>query len=209
MRTFKGLTLLRAAMLWFTAVPALAWADPICAYVIGEVGGQSVATPAVPIYVPGSSADVQPVRVHVDPTTQTIIGYSVHTPGVDYGYDPRAVFVPGVNQTIPSIVATIPELGITTYRCVDAGVSTPAIPIFIPASALTTPGAVVNVPSIELNVVGHPITTCGQAIELPSKTVLIPSESATVPGVSVTTPEETLVFVIDGTGYPAHYLPSR
>lgn len=210
MRTFMGsVSLLRAAALVIAAVPALALADPICAYVIGEVGGQSFSTPAVPIYVPDSSATVQPVRVHVDPTSQTILGYSIRTPGVDDGTDPRTVFVPGVDQTIPSIVATIPGLGITTYRCLDAGVSTPAIPVYVPASAITTPGSVVTVPSLELNVVGHPFTTCGQAIELPSKTVVIPSESATVPGVSATTPEETLLIVIDGTQYPSHYLPSR
>ena len=210
MRSFKGsVTMLRIATLLIATAPALAWADPICAYVIGEVGGQSFTTPAVPIYVPASSAEVQPVRVHVDPTTQTILGYSLRLPGVDYGTDAKTVFVPGVDQTVPSIVATIPELGIQTYRCLDAGVSTPAIPIYVPYSAITTPGAVVNVPSIELNVVGHPFSTCGQAIELPSKTVLIPSQSATIPSVSATTPEETLVFVIDGTGYPAHYLPAR
>jgi hypothetical protein len=190
-------------------VPTMAWADPICAYVIGEVGGQSFSTPAVPIYVPDTTATVQPVRVHVDPTTQTILGYSVRTPGVDQGTDEKTVFVPGIDTSIPSIVATIPELGITTYRCLDAGVSTPAIPVYVPASALTTPGAVAEVPSIELNALDHDFTTCGQAILLPSKTVIIPSQSAMVPGVSATTPEETLIVEIDATHYPSHYLPSR
>jgi hypothetical protein len=190
-------------------VPAMAWADPICAYVTGTVGGQSFSTPAVPIYVPDTQATVQPVRVHVDPTTQTILGYSVRTPGEDQGTDEKTVFVPGVDTSIPSIVATIPELGITTYRCLDAGVSTPAIPVFVPASALTTPGVVTNVPSIELNALDHDFTTCGQTISLPGKTIVIPSQSAMVPSVSATTPEETLIVVIDGTQYPSHYLPSR
>lgn len=211
MRTFKGNAALplRAVTLVLAMVPALAWADPICAYVIGQVGGQSFSTPAVPIYVPDTQATVQPVRVHVDPTTQTILGYSVRTPGVDDETDPKTVFVPGVDTSIPSIVATIPELGITTYRCLDAGVSTPAIPVFVPASAITTPGAVLTVPSIELNALDHDFTTCGQSIALPSKTVVIPSQSAMIPSVSATTPEETLIVTIDGTQYPSRYLPSR
>jgi len=201
MRTFITLVL--------ALVPAMAWADPICAYVIGQVGGQSFSTPAVPIYVPDTMATVQPVRVHVDPTTQTILGYSVRTPGADQGTDEKTVFVPGIDTSIPSVVATIPQLGITTYRCLDAGVSTPAIPVYVPASVLTTPGAVANVPSIELNALDHDFTTCGQSIALPSKAVVIPSQSATIPSVSASTPEETLIVVIDGTQYPSHYLPSR
>src|SRR6185369_7104224 len=81
MRTFLTMVL--------ALVPAMAWADPICAYVIGEVGGQSFSTPAVPIYVPDTMATVQPVRVHVDPTTQTILGYSVRTPGAEDGLGGR------------------------------------------------------------------------------------------------------------------------
>lgn len=210
MRTFKAsLTLLRAATLLVATIPALAWAEPICAYVTGMVGGQSFTTPAILIYVPDSSAEVQPVRVHVDPTNQTILGYSLRVPGADYETNKKTVFVPGVNQTIQPIVATIPQLGIQYFTCLDAGVSTPAIPVYVPASVLTTPGATIETPRIELNVIGNPITTCGHVIPLPSKTVVIPEQSATVPGVSAETPGETLVFEIDGTGYPSHYLPSH
>jgi len=210
MRNYKAKSpLLRALTLLAAAAPALAWAEPTCAWVIGHVGGQTVSTPAVVVYVPDSSAEIQPVRVHVDPINETILGYSVRGPGADYETDKQSVFVQGVNQPIDPIVATIPQLNFQPYRCIDQGVSTPAIPVYVPGSALITPGVVVEVPRIELNAVGHPITTEGWVIQVPSKTVCIPDMTATVPGVSWETPDLTLQVWIDGTGYPTDYLPSN
>jgi hypothetical protein len=183
------------------AVPGIALADPTCVYVIGEVNSVTVSTPAVIIPVPDTEATVQPVRVHLDETEQNIVGYSVRTPGVDEGTDPKTVFVPGTEVTINPIVATTPELPLQAHRCVNQTVSTPAIPVYIPESVLTTPGAVLTVPAIELNILNQPVTTAGKVIELPSKTIVIPAFETAVPGVSVTTPDQTIVvnFSTGGT----------
>ena len=174
------------------AVPSIALADPTCAYVTGVVDNVTVTTPAIIIPVPDSSADVQPVRVHLDPTEQHIIGYSVRTPGVDEGTNAQRVFIPGTEIVINPVVLSTPQLPISAYRCVNQTVSTPAIPVYIPASMLTTPGAAVQVPTIELNILGRPVTTEGMVVSLDSKTVIIPDFSTAVPGVSVTTPAKTI-----------------
>ncbi len=174
------------------AVPSIALADPTCVYVTGVVDNVTVTTPAVIIPVPDTSAAVQPVRVHLDATEQNIIGYSVRTPGVDEGTDAKTVFVPGTEIVINPIVLSTPRLPLTAYRCVNQTVSTPAIPVYIPASMLTTPAAAVEVPLIELNILNQPVSTQGMVISLPSKSVIIPDFSTAVPGVSVTTPEKTI-----------------
>jgi hypothetical protein len=210
MRTFKAsFTLLRAATLLIASIPALAWADPICAYVLGNVGGQVVATPALVVFVPDSSAEVQPVRVHVDPIDETILGYSVRGPGADYETDKKTVFVEGVNQPIDPIVVSVPLLSIETYRCIDVDQSTPAIPVFVPGSVLTTPGAMIETPAINLNVAGQPVTAPGKVIQLPGKTIVIPDHQLTVPSIPIQTPPMTIEVEIDGTRYPADYLPAR
>ena len=174
------------------AVPSIAMADPTCAYVVGVVDNVTVATPAVIIPVPDSSADIQPVRVHLDATEQNVIGYSVRTPGVDEGTNPQRVFIPGTEVVINPVVLTTPALPISAYRCVNQTVSTPAVPVYIPASMFTTPGAAVQVPLIELNILGRPVSTQGMVLSLPSKSVVIPDFSTAVPSVSATTPEKTI-----------------
>ncbi len=188
------------------AVPSIALADPTCAYVLGHVDSVTVATPAIIIAVPDSSADVQPVRVHLDETEQTIIGYSVRVPGVDQGTDAKTVFVPGVSQTIPAIVATIPELSVATGTCINLGVATPAIPVYVPESVLNVPGGSVEVPAISLNIVGNPVTTPGRVITLEGRTLVIPETGATVPGVAAGTPAESIVVDVNGTVQTARFL---
>jgi hypothetical protein len=41
-------------------------AEPPCAYVLGQAGSTTVATPALVVFVPPEEAGVQPVRVHLD-----------------------------------------------------------------------------------------------------------------------------------------------
>src|SRR5688572_23173544 len=82
------------------SAPGIALADPTCVFVLGQVDSVTVATPAVIVLVPDSDAGVQPVRVHLDEQEQTILGYSVRTPGVDEGANPPAVFVPGTEATV-------------------------------------------------------------------------------------------------------------
>ncbi|QRK11931.1 hypothetical protein JQX13_18860 [Archangium violaceum] len=189
------------------AVPSVALADPTCAYIIGHVDSYTVATPAVAVVVPDSDASVQPIRVHLDETGQTILGYSVRVPGVDAETDGQPVFVPGVSQDIPSISATLPELNLTPSRCVNVdGVSTPAVPVYIPASALTLPGGTAEVGGIIMNIVGHPVTAPGQLITFDGKTIVIPEREAGVPSVPVGTPDQSITVDVNGTVKTAHYL---
>lgn len=182
------------------SVPGIALADPTCVFVLGQVDSVTVATPAVIVLVPDSEAGVQPVRVHLDEQEQTILGYSVRTPGVDEGANPPAVFVPGTEATVDPIVANTLQLPIETGRCEHVGVSTPAIPVYIPASSVNTPGFSVPVPAIELNILGHPVTTAGQAIVLEQKTIIVPAYDNGVPSVSVTTPDETIIVSFSTNG---------
>jgi hypothetical protein len=180
------------------SVPSIALAgDPLCVYVLGEVNSVTVATPAIVIPVPGSSAEVQPVRVHVNEEDHSIIGYSVRTPGVDEGTDPTAVFVPGTEVTIAPIEVTTPALSpLQATRCVHQSVSTPAIPVYVPESVINVPDAGIQVPVIELNILGNPISTRGKVIPLQGSTIVIPSFAAAVPGVTAETPpgEITVYF---------------
>jgi hypothetical protein len=187
------------------SVPSIALAgDPLCVFVLGEVNSVTVATPAIVIPVPGSSAEVQPVRVHVNEEDHSIIGYSVRTPGVDEGTDPTAVFVPGTEVTVAPIVVTTPTVEpIEEARCVHQSVSTPAVPVYVPESMINVPDAGIQVPVIELNILGNPISTRGKVIPLQGSTIVIPSFEAVVPGVTVETPpgEITIRFA---TGQALH-----
>ncbi len=189
------------------AVPGLALAEPTCVYVIGHVNSHTVATPAITVVVPDSDAAVQPIRVHLDETTQTILGYSVRLPGPILGTDGSPVFVPGISQNIPSISLTIPELNLTPNRCINLdGVSTPAVPVYVPASALTLPGGTADVGGIVLNIVGHPLTAPGKVITFDGKTIVIPERDAGIPSIPVGTPDQSITVDVNGTLEVAHYL---
>ena len=180
-------------------VTALRSSGQLCAFVIGEVGGQSVTTPAIPVYVPDTEASVDPVKVHVDESNQDILGYSIPVPGVDYGTEGQDLYVPGVDTEIPTLVATLPELGINLQTCLAAGVSTPAIPVHVPASVLTVPGAFVEVPAIGLNLLDREITVAGRVLETEGRTIVLPGADAVVPALEIQTPERTIALEIDGT----------
>ena len=187
--------------------PGLALADPTCVYVLGHVNGRTVTTPAVTVIVPASDTEIQPIRVHLDEQEQVILGYSVRVPGADAGTEGQMVFVPGVAQHIPSISTTIPEVNLTPSRCVNVdGVTTPAVPVYVPASVLTLPGATAEVGAILINIVGHPVTTPGKVITFDGKQIIIPEQGATVPSVPVGTPNQSITFDINGTVTTASYL---
>ncbi|HZI05743.1 MAG TPA: hypothetical protein VEZ71_17060 [Archangium sp.] len=190
------------------AVPSVALADPTCVYVIGHVNGRTVATPAVTVVVPDSDAAIQPIRVHLDETAQTILGYSVRVPGLNADSDGSPVFVPGISQHIPSISFTLPDLNLTPSRCVNVdGVSTPAVPVYVPASVLTLPGATADVGGILINLVGYPVTAPGKVITFDGKQIIVPELSAGVPSVPVGTPNQSITLDINGTVTSARYLP--
>ena len=189
-------------------VPGIALADPTCVYVISKVDSVTVTTPAVAVVVPDSNTDVQPIRVHLDEQEQVILGYSVRVPGADFGTDGQMVFVPGVSQHIPSISFTIPELNLSPSRCVNVdGVSTPAVPVHIPASVLTLPGATAEVGAILINIVGNPVTAPGKVITFDGKQIVIPERDASIPSVPVGTPNQSITFDVNGAVTSARYLP--
>jgi hypothetical protein len=189
------------------SLPGLALAEPTCVYVMSKVDSVSVTTPAVAVVVPDSDAESQPVRVHLDEQEQVILGYSVRIPGADVGTEGDLVFVPGISQNIPSISVTLPELNISPNRCINVGgVSTPAVPVKIPASVLTLPGATADVGAIILNIVGHPVTAPGQVIIFDGKTIIIPERDASIPSVPVGTPNQSITFDVNGTIQTARYL---
>jgi hypothetical protein len=189
------------------AVPGVALADPTCVYVISKVDSVTVTTPAVAVIVPGSDSDTQPIRVHLDEQEQVILGYSVRVPGVDVGTEGNMVFVPGIAQHIPSISTTLPELNISPSRCVNVdGVSTPAVPVHIPASVFTVPGAVADVGAIFINIVGNPVTAPGQVITFDGKQIVIPERNAAIPSVPVGTPNQSITFDVNATLTSARYL---
>jgi hypothetical protein len=189
------------------SLPGLALAEPTCVYVMSKVDSVNVTTPAVAVVVPDSDAESQPVRVHLDEQEQVILGYSVRIPGADVGTEGDLVFVPGISQNIPSISVTLPELNISPNRCINVGgVSTPAVPVKIPASVLTLPGATADVGAIILNIVGHPVTAPGQVIIFDGKTIIIPERDASIPSVPVGTPNQSITFDVNGTIQTARYL---
>jgi hypothetical protein len=190
------------------ALPGVALAEPTCVYVMSHVDSVNVTTPAVAVVVPDSDAQEQPVRVHLDEQEQVILGYSVRVPGVDLGTEGDLVFVPGISQTIPSLSVTVPALDISPNRCVNVdGVSTPAVPVKIPASVLTLPGATADVGAIIINIVGHPVTAPGQVIMFDGKTIIIPEQNSGIPSVPVGTPNQSITFDVNGTLQTARYLP--
>lgn len=190
-----------------TFIPSAALAAPTCAYILGHVNSITAATPAVPVVVPDSSFDVQPVTVHVDETNQTILGYSLTVPGANAGTEGTPVFVPGVSQHVPSFVVTLPELNLDNSRCVNVdGVVTPAVPIHIPASVINLPGAVAEVGGILINIVGNPVTVPGQVITFDGHRVVVPEQDTGVPGVPVGTPDASIVVDVNGTVESAQYL---
>jgi hypothetical protein len=189
------------------AVPGLAMAEPTCVYVIGHVNSYTVATPAVTVVVPDSDAAIQPVRVHLDETAQTIIGYSVRLTGLNVESDGSPIFLPGISQSIPSVSFTLPELNLTPNRCINLdGVSTPAVPVYIPASAITLPGGTADVGGIVFNIVGQPLTAPGKVITFDGKTIVIPERNEGIPSIPVGTPDQSITVDINGTLEVAHYL---
>lgn len=179
-----------------------------CVYVFGTINGYTVTTPAVLVIVPESEIVVDPVRVHVDPTTQDILGYSLKVPGVDQGTEEQLLYVPGVSQQLlPALEASIDDLVIDESFCVSYGVTTPAVPIYIPESALEVPGGFVEVPAIYLNLVGQVERIVdGHIISFDGNTLIVPGLNTVVPPVTVETPDATVAVDLDGALWIADYL---
>jgi len=146
-----------------------------CVFVFGTINGQTVTTPSIMVVVPPTDVVLGPTRVHVDPSNQTILGFTLTTPGVDQTLNGTSLFVPGVDKTVPSFSATIDDLNVNSKTCVNFGVTTPAVEIDVPASALSVPGAVANTPEITIHALGVDKTVDGQTLTFAGQTILIPS----------------------------------
>jgi hypothetical protein len=179
----------------------------VCAFVIATVGGQSITTPSVVVIVPDASVTTDPIHVHVDPTTQTILGYSLETPGVDHDVAGQNLFVTGPTANIPSFTATLPIVDAEHQTCAAASVATPAVPIIVPESDLQIPGVSANVPAITVTFSNEQVTTPGKTLTLPGRTIVIPEVTATVPPITVSTPEKSVSVTVDATAQPPVALP--
>ncbi|EPX58002.1 hypothetical protein D187_004536 [Cystobacter fuscus DSM 2262] len=190
------------------ALPSMAMAGTTCVYVLGHTPGGTVTTPAVPIYVPASEALTEPVRVHLDETAQTILGYSLNLPGLDLGTEGTPLFsLPEINEEIPSLSLTIPAVDLTRYRCVDVtGATVPAIPYYIPASAILLPGGFVDVGAIYFNITGHELTVPGKLFTFDGKQIIFPAQSGSTPSIPVTTPDLSVTFNVNNATVLVHYL---
>jgi hypothetical protein len=189
-------------------LPSLAMAGTTCVYVLGHTPGGTVTTPAFPIVIPASEALTEPVRVHLDETAQNILGYSLAIPGVDLGTEGTPLFsIPEINETIPSFSLTVPVVNLTRYRCVDAsGVTVPAIPYYIPASAFILPGGFVDVGAIYFNLTGHTLTVPGKLLTFDGKQIIFPEQSGTLPSTPVSTPDLSITLNLDNATAVVHYL---
>lgn len=185
-------------------------AGQTCAYVFGTIEGRTVTTPAVVVVVPDSSVAIDPVRVHVDETRQEILGYTLKVPGVDTEVPGQRVYVPGISrELVPALKLTIADLNIQHKTCVSFGVTTPAVPIYIPESRLQVPGAAVEVPAVYLNILGIKKTVGGKVITLDGQTIVVPGLTAVVPPISFETPNESITVDINGTLSTAHHMAPR
>lgn len=182
-------------------------AGNVCAFVTGTIGGQTITTPVVAVIVPDTAAAVDPIRVHVDETDQSIVGYSLRTPGIDHEVAGKDLFVPGPGVNVPSFSATLPTIDGATQHCLAAGVTTPAVPVYIPASMLEIPGASTDVPAITVTYLGKQSTVPGRTLSLPGRTIILPGADAAVPPITVETLEKSVVVEFAATGQPPSPLP--
>ena len=191
-----------------SALPGMALAGTTCVYVIGQVEGQTVTTPAIPITLPASQLLTQPVRVHLDDTVQNILGYSLNLPGLDLGTEGSPLFsIPEINEQIPSFTIDLPDLNYKPYRCVDvSGVEVPAIPYHIPASTLVLPGAFADVGGLVFNLGGEEWTVPGRLLRFDGKQILFPAHTGSTPPLPLGTPDLSVTFVINGSTKVLRYL---
>lgn len=185
-------TTLAAASIFFCAHAA--YAADTCAYITGTVQGNAVATPAVLIVTPAVSVVTTPARVIVDATSQSIIGYQLNTPLVDGTLPGDGVFVPAHQAGLGAYVASLDQLNLGAFRCINLGVTTPAVPIYVPASFLELPGTVTTTPGTTLTISQKQVTVPAVTVALPGRDVVVPGVNETVQPIHVETPAQSVVI---------------
>jgi hypothetical protein len=200
------LPLLTGTVLAGLLVGTLTPAEPPCAYVLSQVGADTVATPALVVFVPPEQAAVQPVRVHLDEAGRNILGYSLRPARVGSGPDAGNVFFRGIPEAGTSL-APLPALGGRVRACSHLGVSTPAVPVHVPTSVLDLPGALEEVPTVTLALQGTSMTTPGHVITLAGHTLVLPQPGAVPETSERDRAEQSLRVALHGSDETARYLP--
>lgn len=175
--------------------------EPPCAYVLGQVGPATVATPAVIVFVPPEQAGEQPVRVHLDEEGQTLRGYSRRAPGEDMPASAGSVFVAGAASPIRALRDA------SGRTCEHLGVSTPAIPIHVSPSVFDAPGALAETPTLAIQFADHIWSAPAWLLPLREGLLVLPTQQlqdSTSPWPSA---EPRLVVDLGGEVRTAHYLP--
>lgn len=186
------------------AVAGVDLTEPPCAYVLGQVGPATVATPAVIVFVPPEQAGEQPVRVHLDEEGQTLLGYSRRAPGEDMPASAGSVFVAGTASLVRAVTAPRDASGLT---CEHLGVSTPAIPIHVSPSVFDAPGALAETPTLALQFVDHIWSAPAWLLPLREGLLVLPTQrlqDSTSPWPGA---EPRLFVDLGGEVRTAHYLP--
>lgn len=183
--------------------------EPPCAYVLGQMGPATVATPAVVVLVPPERAGVQPVRVHLDEEGQTLLGYSLRVPGED---EPPAsagrVFIAGGSSLARSVTSSLDANG-TGLTCEHLGVSTPAIPIHVPRSVFHAPETLVETPAFALQLADRIWSAPGYVLSLPEVTLVLPAHRLQDSASPWPIAEQLLFVEMGGEMRTARYLPPR
>jgi hypothetical protein len=189
-------------MVW-SLIPA----DPPCAYVLGQIGSITVATPARVVFVPPEEAEAQPVRVHLDEAGGTILGYSLRAPGTKTGPEAAKVFVPGPPPETAPTRSSLLEVEASLWTCSSEGTRTRAIPVRVPASMFERPGTVVEVASIALHLSHRPVARPGHVILLEGGGLLvIPLPGHPSPLTEEDVTEPFITVYLGSTVWTARYL---
>lgn len=194
-----------AGLLVWSLTPA----EPPCAYVLGQAGASTVATPARIVFVPPEEAGVQPVRVHLDESERAILGYSLRRPGAETGPEALKVFVPGLPPGATPAHLPPPESDGAPWTCSSEGVSLPAIPVRVPTSLLERPDNVVEVASIALQLSSTPVSRPGHVIALEGDSLLVLPQPGLPASLSEGDPlaEPFITLDLGGSVRTARYLP--
>lgn len=185
-------TVLAAASILVCARAASA--SDTCAYITGTVQGTAVATPAVLVITPAVGVVTTPARVVVDETTQSIVGYQLNTPLLDGTIPGDGLFVPAHQAGIGAHVASLDQLNLGVFRCINLGVTTPAVPIYVPPSFLELPGTVTTLPGTTLTISQKQVTVPAVNVGLPGRGLVIPGINQAVPPMHVETPAQSIVI---------------
>lgn len=188
------------------AVAGVTQREPPCAYVLGQAGLATVATPAVLVLVPPEQAGEQPVRVHLDEKGQGVLGYSRRAPDEDEPSSAGRIFIAGA-ASLARAVSVLRDASGTGRTCEHLGVSTPAIPILVSRAVFDAPESLVRTTTLALQLGNHIWSAPGYLLPLGEGTLVLPTQwlqdsASPWPGA-----EPRLFVDLGGELRTAHFLP--